>query len=153
MKRLILLDLDNTIIYGSYAPTESAKKLFQFSPYLSVYERPLANELIKLCQSKADIIIYTTALKTYATKISKSLNIKPIQILSRKNCLRANEQYKKVIEPSWFNTYETIIVIDDSPNIWNNIPESIHFLVPTEFRGSSNDTNLSQIINKLNSIV
>ena len=153
MKRLILLDLDHTLIYGSYATTESAKKLFQFNPYLAVYERPLAYELIKLCQSKADIIIYTTALKTYATKISKSLNINPIQILSRKNCLRVKDQYKKIIEHNWLNRYDTIIVIDDSPNVWKNTSESIHFLVPTEFRGSSNDTNLSEIINKLNSIV
>ena len=152
MKRLILLDLDHTLIYGSYAPTESAKKLFQFNQYLSVYERPLANELIKLCHSKADIIIYTTALKTYATKISKSLNINPIKILSRKNCLRVKDQYKKVIEPNWINRYDTIIVIDDSPNVWKNTSKSIHFLVPTEFRGSSNDTNLFEIIDKLNSI-
>jgi hypothetical protein len=153
MKRLILLDLDHTLIYGSYAPTESAKKLFQFNPYLSVYERPLANELIKLCQSKADIIIYTTALKTYAAKISKSLNINPIKILSRKNCLRVKDQYKKVIESSWLNKYETIVIIDDSPNVWKNTSESIHFLVPTEFRGDYDDTNLSEIIDKLNSIV
>lgn len=58
-----------------------------------------------------------------------------------------------MIEPSWLNIYETIIVIDDSPNVWKNTSESIHFLVPKEFRGSSNDTNLSEIINKLNSIV
>lgn len=147
---LILLDLDHTIIYGSYAPTEGAIKLFQFNQYLSVYERPLARELVEQCQNKADIIIYTTALKTYATKISKSLNINPIQILSRKNCLRMKEQYRKVIDVDWIEKYEFIIVIDDSPNVWKNTTESIQFLVPTEFRGDANDTNLSTIIEKLN---
>ena len=151
-KTLILLDLDHTIIYGSYAPTEGAIKLFQFNQYLAVYERPLARELVKLCQSKGDIIIYTTALKTYATKISKSLKINPIQILSRKNCFRINEQYRKVIDTDWIEKYESIIVIDDSPNVWKNTTESIQFLVPTEFRGDVNDTNLSTIIEKLNSL-
>jgi hypothetical protein len=149
---LILLDLDHTLIYGSYAPAEGAKKLFQFNQYLAVYERPLARELVKLCQSNADIIIYTTALKTYATKISKSLKIEPKQILSRKNCLKIKEQYRKQIDFSWMEIYETIIVIDDSPNVWKDTDDSIHFLVPTEFRGDANDTNLSEIIDKLNAL-
>lgn len=149
---LILLDLDHTLIYGSYAPSEEANKLFQFNPYLAVYERPLAKELVELCKKTGDIIIYTTALKTYATKISKSLNIEPIQILSRKNCSRINEQYRKQIDSSWIEMYETIIIIDDSPNVWKDTDDSIHFLVPTEFRGDANDTNLSEIIDKLNAL-
>lgn len=152
-KTLILLDLDHTIIYGSYAPSEGANKLFRFNQFLLVYERPLAKELVELCKESGDIIIYTTALKTYATKISKSLNIEPIQILSRKNCLKIKDQYRKTIDDNWIKKYETIIVIDDSPNVWKNTTDSIHFLVPTEFRGASNDTNLSEIIYKLNSIV
>lgn len=151
-KILIILDLDHTLIYGSYAPSEEANKLFQFNSYLAVYERPLAKELVDLCKNTGDIIIYTTALKTYANKISKSLNIEPIQILSRKNCLRIKEQYRKQIEPIWIESYETIIVIDDSPNVWINTDDSIHFLVPTEFRGDANDTNLSEIIDKLNAL-
>jgi hypothetical protein len=149
---LILLDLDHTLIYGSYAPSEEAYKLFQFNPYLAVYERPLAKELVELCKNIGDIIIYTTALKTYATKISKTLNMQPIQILSRKNCLRINEQYRKQIDPTWMEMYETIIIIDDSPNVWINTDDSIHFLVPTEFRGDANDSNLSEVIYRLNSL-
>lgn len=149
-KILIILDLDHTLIYGSYAPSEEANKLFQFNSYLAVYERPLAKELVDLCKNTGDIIIYTTALKTYATKISKSINIEPIQILSRKNCLRIKEQYRKQIEPNWIESYETIIVIDDSPNVWINTDDSIHFLVPTEFRGTADDTNLLEVIDKLN---
>lgn len=143
---LILLDLDHTLIYGSYAPSEEANKLFQFNPYLAVYERPLAKELVELCKNTGDIIIYTTALKTYASKISKSLKVEPIQILSRKNCLKIKEQYRKQINPIWIESYETIIVIDDSPNVWINTDDTIYFLVPTEFRGNVNDTNLSEII-------
>lgn len=151
-KILIILDLDHTLIYGSYAPSEEAEKLFQFNPYLAVYERPLAKELVELCKNTGDIIIYTTALKTYATKISKSLNIEPIQILSRKNCSRIKEQYRKQIEPTWIEKYKTIIIIDDSPNVWKNTDVSIQFLVPTEFRGNANDTNLYEIIDKINAL-
>jgi hypothetical protein len=149
MKRLILLDLDHTLIYGSYAPTEDAIKLFQYNQYLAVYERPFARELIKLCQSNADIIIYTTALKTYAVKISKSLDIKPIQILSRKNCSKIKEKYQKQVDPNWIQTYETIIIVDDSPNVWINTNENIVFLIPYEFRGSAKDVGLEKIITEV----
>lgn len=148
-KKLILLDLDHTLIFGSYAETETANKLFRFNSYLSVYERPLARELVLLCQEKGDIIIYTTALKTYAKKISKSLGINPIQILSRKDCTKKNDSFKKNLNPEWIINYDEIIVIDDSPNVWVNCTDSIVFLVPTEFRGDAQDLELQSIIEKV----
>lgn len=148
-KKLILLDLDHTLIYGSYAETETANKLFKFNSYLSVYERPLARNLVKLCQEKGDIIIYTTALKTYAKKISKALEINPIKILSRKDCSKKNDNFKKIINIEWIINYDEIIVIDDSPNVWKNCPDSIKFFVPTEFRGDSTDFELKPILEKV----
>jgi len=148
-KKLILLDLDHTLIYGSYAETETANKLFKFNAYLSVYERPLARELVLLCQEKGDIVIYTTALKTYAKKISKSLEINPIQILSRKDCSKKNDSFKKNLNPEWIVNYDEIIVIDDSPNVWKNCPDFIKFLVPTEFRGDTRDLELQSILDKV----
>jgi TFIIF-interacting CTD phosphatase-like protein len=148
-KKLILLDLDHTLIYGSYAETETANKLFKFNNYLSVYERPLARELVLICQEKGDIIIYTTALKTYAKKISKSLEINPIQILSRKDCTKKNDSFKKTINSKWIINYDEIIVIDDSPNVWLNSPDSIKFFIPTEFRGDVQDSELQSIIEKV----
>jgi len=148
-KKLILLDLDHTLIYGSYSETETANKLFKFNSYLSVYERPLARNLVKLCQEKGDIIIYTTALKTYAKKISKSLEINPINILSRKDCFKINDSFKKTINPEWTDAYDEIIVIDDSPNVWINCSNSVKFLVPTEFRGDARDLELQLIIESI----
>jgi hypothetical protein len=148
-KTLILLDLDHTLIYGSYAATETAVKLFKFNTYLSVYERPLARDLVLLCQQKGEIIIYTTALKTYAKKISKSLKIDPLEILSRKDCLKINDHYGKSIKAEWMDSYDEIIVIDDSPNVWKNCSDSIVFLVPSEFRGDSTDFELKPILDKV----
>ena len=148
-KKLILLDLDHTLIYGSYAETETAKKLFKFNAFLSVYERPLARDLVLLCQEKGDIIIYTTALKTYAKKISNSLQINPIEILSRKDCIKKNDSFKKTINLKWIDVYDEIIVIDDSPNVWKNCPDSIKFLVPKEFRGDARDLELQSIIESI----
>jgi TFIIF-interacting CTD phosphatase-like protein len=148
-KKLIILDLDHTLIYGSYAETETANKLFKYNSYLSVYERPLARDLVVLCQKKGDVIIFTTALKNYAKKISKSLQINPVAILSRKDCRKKNDNFKKNINPKWIINYDEIIVIDDSPNVWENCPESIKFLVPKEFRGDILDLELQSIIEEV----
>jgi phosphoserine phosphatase len=73
MKLLIILDLDHTLIYGSYAENETAELLFQHNMYLKVYKRQLAEDLVKLCQAKADIIVYTAALRRYAKTICNLL--------------------------------------------------------------------------------
>ncbi|TXI66519.1 MAG: hypothetical protein E6Q46_04945 [Flavobacterium sp.] len=149
MKSLILLDLDHTIIYGSYAENETADLLFQYNKFLKVYERPSARELIAICKESADIIVYTTALRPYAINICKKLNINPIKLLSRKQCLIRNGCWQKKVKTEWVNEYDKIIIIDDSPNVWQDIPTSIEILIPTEFRGSKNDLGLEEIITKL----
>lgn len=149
MKKLIILDLDHTIIYGSYAEKETAELLFHYSSFLKVYKRPFVEDLILACKELGDIIIYTTALKPYATKISKKLNIQPIEILSRKNCYLINGNFKKRLKKEWLNEYGKIIIIDDSPNVWINTIENIIFLIPHEFRGSANDVGLEKIITEV----
>lgn len=146
MKDLILLDLDHTLIYGSYAENETANLLFQYNKFLRVYERPYARELIAICKENADIIVYTTALRPYAVKICKKLNINTIELLSRKHCLFKNGSWKKKVKDEWINKFDKIIIIDDSPNVWitNNIP--CVFLIPEEFRGNLEDNGLIKII-------
>lgn len=149
MKKLIILDLDHTLIYGSYAEKESAELLFHYSSFLKVYKRPFVEDLILACKELGDIIIYTTALKPYATKISKKLNIQPLEILSRKNCYLINGNFKKTLKKEWLNEYGKIIIIDDSPNVWINTNDNIVFLIPDEFRGSANDVGLEKIITEV----
>lgn len=149
MKQLLLLDLDHTLIYGSYAEQESAPFLFQYNNYLKVYKRPLSEELIAHCKEIGDIIVYTTALRPYANRIANKLNIQPIELLCRKDCLFKNGSWLKKVKVEWINKYDKIIIIDDSPNVWQDIPTSIEILIPTEFRGSKNDFGLEEIITKL----
>ena len=59
MKRLCLLDLDHTLIYGSYAPSEAVTLLFKYNEYLSVYERPYVHEFIKRIKEKYTSIMIT----------------------------------------------------------------------------------------------
>lgn len=149
MKLLIILDLDHTLIYGSYAESETAELLFQHNKYLKVYKRHLAEDLVKLCQAKADIIVYTTALRCYAKRICNLVDIQSLELLSRKNCKTIDGKLRKEIKPEWIASYNRIVVIDDSPNVWMINNDKIDFLVPNEFRGDKNDFGLQTIINEL----
>ena len=146
-KNLFILDLDHTLIYGSFAEKESADLLFRYHKYLTVYERPLARELVEICKKKGDVIVYTTALRRYAKMICISLGIEYIELLSRKNCLLINGKHQKEVKQNWLDLYDQIIIIDDSPNVWLNATDTkIKFLVPDEFRGNANDMGLHAII-------
>ncbi len=149
MARLFILDLDHTLIYGSYAEKESAELLFQHNPFLKVYKRPLAEELIRICQTKGDIIVYTTALRKYAKTVCDKLAIHPKALLSRKNCKIIHGKHKKTVKSDWVTSYKDIIIIDDSPNIWLSNDDNLTFLVPEEFRGQAADIGLQKIINLL----
>ena len=150
LKPLFILDLDHTLIYGSYAQKEPAEFLFQHNQYLKVYKRSLAEDLVSLCQNKGDVIVYTTALRGYAKTICKKLEINPIELLSRKQCKIKNGSYKKQIKTEWIEQYEKIIIIDDSPNVWLSDNEKVEFLMPMEFRGEKDDKGLCEIIQKIN---
>ncbi len=146
---LIILDLDNTLIYGSYAPSEMAELLFRYNDYVKVYERPLARKLVELCGRTGDVIVYTSALRDYARGICSRLNIKPKELLSRKHCRLYKGRYYKTIREEWLDA-DRIIIIDDSPDIWKMVDnDKITMLVPDEFRGQADDVGLKMVIERL----
>lgn len=49
MKQLIILNLENTLIYGTYKIGLSAKRLLRYSNSILFYERPYAREFIQKC--------------------------------------------------------------------------------------------------------
>lgn len=114
-----------------------------------MYKRNLAEDLLRLCRDKGDIIVYTTALRGYAKTICKRLEINPTELLSRKYCKVKNGIHKKQMKQEWLEQYEKIIIIDDSPNVWLSDDEKIEFLVPMEFRGEKEDMGLVKIIEQI----
>ena len=154
MTNLCLLDLDHTLIYGSYAPSEKVELLFEYSDYLKVYKRPFVEEFIEFLNLHyAHIIIYTTAKEDYAKRICLELDIKTFKILTRQDCKQKNDRYYKNFQVQWNDMYDKIDIIDDSPNVWlgtNAFESKIRYIVPKEFRGILDDDELKRIIKLLN---
>ncbi len=149
MKTLCLLDLDHTLIYGSYAPSEETELLFTYSVYLKVYKRPFVDDFVRRLKTHfTDIIVYTTAKKDYAKEICRLLNIEEKLLLSRADCSSKNEKFYKDFQPDWGKSYEHISIIDDSPNVWlqtEAYADKVQFVVPNEFRGEKNDCELEDL--------
>jgi uncharacterized protein YlbG (UPF0298 family) len=150
IKRLFLVDLDHTLIYGSYAQNESAELLFSFSEFLKVYQRPFSKELVQLLSQNGDIIVYTTAKKAYAKMICQKLEINFLQLLSRNSCVKKGDGYRKKLKKEWEQTYNQVFIIDDSPNVWEiDSQKNVIWVVPSEFRGDVNDIDLQRIKNEI----
>lgn len=146
MKTLVILDLDHTLIYGSYTSLNGIDLLFKYNEYLQIYKRPMANDLLAYLKGKADIIVYSTALRNYVTRICEHLQIQPNEILSRRNCKMIKGVYHKKLKDSWLKEYNHIIIIDDSPQIWITQHPKVQFLVPTDYMGNINDQGLGVVL-------
>jgi len=150
MNKLCLLDLDHTLIYGSYALSERVELLFEYSKYLKVYKRPYVEQFIEqLHKNYSSIIVFTTAKKDYAHRICTELKINVSNILSRSDCISKNERYYKPFKEKWVKAHHEIHIIDDSPNVWINtedFEDIIKYITPKEFRGEPEDTVLINLM-------
>jgi TFIIF-interacting CTD phosphatase-like protein len=152
--RLVILDLDHTLIYSTNARQNNLDQLLRFGSNLFIYERPHARELIALCKKNADIIVFTTAVEDYAKEVCEKLEINFKELHSRKDCQISDGFYEKRIEENWLRGYSEIIVIDDSPEVWDSFSrKSCQILVPEKFKGDSFDENLKSVIDSLREII
>ena len=92
MKRLIILDLDNTLIYSDFSDRLKVRKLFKYRDFLYVYERPYAKEFIQLCHQLGEVMIFTLAEWDYADQVSEHLNIRPTEYFRMKSVLTMKDQ-------------------------------------------------------------
>ena len=148
---LIVLDLDHTLIYSSNFELENSKELLKYSEYIIIYERPFARELVKKCRENADIIVFTTAVRSYAQKVCEELTIDYRKLFSRQDCRIENDFFVKYVPDNFFTDYQQIIIIDDSPEVWDKrAHKKCTFLVPEVYSGNPEDNGLQKIIIKLN---
>jgi hypothetical protein len=131
---------------------ESAPLLFSYSQFLKVYERPFVRPFIRQLQQLGSIIVFTTAKEDYALQICEHLAIQPLEILSRAHCKPKGDTFRKILRPSWLKQYTRLLIVDDSPQVWE-VPksEAIHWLVPSEFRGDADDEGLLSSLGQLKS--
>lgn len=161
-QRLLSLDLDETLIFGTKKPLEHRLPDLKMGDYFIYYRPGVKNFLHKVSNHKSLMFgIYTAATKDYAEGILSNLlpeNKNPLFIFDRKRLVfREQDTFmpyssfapkpyikdlKKVKNATGFG-YEDIIAIDDRPNLYPRQYGNI-VAVP-EYLGEMNDKTLEHL--------
>jgi len=150
MKRVIILDLDNTLIYSTYDGGLKVNKLFKYMDFLYIYERPYAREFIHRCHEVGAVVVFTISELDYATQVSEHLNIQPIGIFANEHCLIRENVIRKSVPDHFFEVYDEIVIVDDYPEIWDiKIHDRCRFIIPFGFMGDERDCELKFSIDRL----
>ena len=123
-RQLLILDLDETLIYAAAEPLGRACD-FQTGPY-SVYKRPFLEEFLSQCAQWFDLAVWTTSLEDYAASIVQHIfpGDKELSFVwARERCTRSFNS--ETAEQFWIKDLKKlkkqgyllarIIVVDDSP--------------------------------------
>lgn len=66
-------------------------------------------------------LFFTTAEREYAFKICEYLEINPVELFTREDCLIVNGSYVKSVPDYYYKGYDSITIIDDIPEIWDKV--------------------------------
>lgn len=88
MRKLLILDLDETLIHSTTTP--NAKHHFSVGPY-AVFKRPSLDDFLHFCNAHFDIAIWTSSTEDYAQGIVAQILPPSVDIVflwSRDRCVR-----------------------------------------------------------------
>jgi RNA polymerase II subunit A small phosphatase-like protein len=151
--RLILFDLDETLVHATEVPLPYAHT-FQVGPYY-VYIRPFAAELIKFSASHFDVAVWSSSSESYVEAVTRELFgtdfpvafswavSKCVQKIDpRSNSYVYIKDLRKALKHGY--TADEIIMIDDSPEKLQRQPTR-HLYLPA-FMGDPSDKELLGVI-------
>jgi len=155
-KRLIILDLDDTLFHSSELPLDRSHDFEAFDYY--VYVRPSATRFVEKCFDLFEVAVWTTAVHDYAQRMIDEIfpaNVKLEFLWDRSRCsitydteMRAQIYVKdlaKVKKLGW--TMDEMLIVDDSPE---TAQRNFGNLVPVEsYYGEPEDDELSRLIEYL----
>ena len=141
-RKLLVLDLDETLIYTAYSPLLNGK-LKSHRGHYYLYERPLLKSFLDSISSEYDLAIWSASKMEYVKWVIKSTVLcryKFLFVNTRRNCQRilgknGSFEYHKDITP-YLSHYEKVIMFDDYPKMV--MPIQCCLKVP-EYRGGEDD--------------
>lgn len=151
--KLIILDLDETLIYATEEVLEHHEDFVVGQYY--VYKRPYLKEFIEFCFDNFEVAIWTTSTRNYALEIVKKVFPSPNKLKflwARERCtnrydaeLQENYLEKMMSKVRRFDyDLSKVIVVDDSPEKWRN---SYGNLVRVKaFFGEKEDNELERLV-------
>lgn len=166
-KKLLILDIDETLLHASYQPLQTAKDStpaydFMLAEYF-VYLRPHLNEFLAFCFEHFHVAIWTSASELYALEVQHKIitdnprfaDKKLAFVWSRKRCVqRLDYEYKdyyfikdlKKVKKQGYSL-EHIIMVDNTPRkLCRNYG---NLVCVKDFLGDKNDDELLKLMRYL----
>jgi TFIIF-interacting CTD phosphatase-like protein len=162
-KKLLILDLDETLIYSTETPLERTTD-FLIDPY-HVYKRPYLDIFITTCLDWFNIAVWTSSGIEYATQVVETIFPDPQAlefVWSSDRCSMAYNHDYELIDghyPTYYSrkplkkvrrrgyNVEYIIVIDDTPKKWETSYGNLITVHP--FEGDEQDQELNDLLTYL----
>ena len=156
-EKLLILDLDETLVFASEEPLNSAAEVFELDRYW-VYKRPHLTEFIDFCLAHFKVAVWTSGNEYYATDIVKELFAEPEQLAfvwSRKRCTRHFDEFDFSVE--WIKNLKKVkrrgysldhtIMIDNTPRkLHRNYGNLVRV---RDFEGDDSDSELLSLMRYL----
>lgn len=152
-KKLLILDLDETLVYATEEKLEHQEDFVVGQYY--VYKRPFLQEFIQFCLENFDVAVWTTSTSNYAAEIVANVFPNPSDLKflwSRLRCTISFDEeergnfYEKKMKKVRSRGYELkkVIVVDDTPQVWRNSYGNLVQVKP--FFGKKEDNELQNLI-------
>ncbi len=154
MKRLLILDLDETLIHSTYIDLKLNQTPHKYKLFY-IYQRPFLEEFLESVSLHFDLAIWSASKADYVKQIIKNTalsNFKFQFVFTRAKCKRiyskvGSIRYLKKLELSPdFDSYHKIIFLDDYPEMVDPVENCI---LVKEFRGSESDDELLKLTHLL----
>ncbi|PHQ79700.1 MAG: NLI interacting domain protein [Coxiella sp. (in: Bacteria)] len=157
--KLLILDLDETLIYASKVPLPEKVPAFEAGPY-TVYLRPHLNELLLYCQANFEVAVWTVSTDAYAERIVECafpVGYPLSFVWARNKCTPSYRSQtgelnyqKKLRKLRKKYRLEDVIVIDDSPE--NHLDNYGNLIAVKPYVGDDQDDELHYLIRYLDTI-
>ncbi len=141
-RKLLVLDLDETLIHTAYAPIEGAE-LKASRGYFYLYERSFLKDFLDRCSIEYELAVWSASKADYVRWIILSTVLSDYSFVftnTRKNCKRifgngGRVEYLKDLT-AYLPHYEKVIILDDVPKMVTPIECCIK---APEFRGGADE--------------
>lgn len=155
-KKLLVLDLDETLVHSRKAPLDRPAD-FHVPPF-SCYIRPGATEFIRAASRWYEVAVWTASTPGYAHRVVRQVfpdTVQPRFVLTRNHCRRSYDAESRLynvskpldrLEKLGFDL-SSLLLVDNRPDSYFEQPDNG---IPIEdYLGAAHDTELGRLLDYL----
>ena len=144
-RRLLVLDLDGTLVRSQSADGPGENTLFTQGQWLCIAIRPHTREFLAFVAQHFDLAVFTASRKEYAEKVIDLLQLK-VPLYCREACNKVQGGYEKDLSVLQ-RPLRQVLLLDDNPISYRRYPNN-GLKIPC-WEGDQDDNELLRIMRNL----